>query len=98
MYMISDCTCMSMHAHFVNICVVNIDLEMNWAWNLCTGQKRVTTTSLALKRSVITSAKEDVIVVARLSVYLLATLRKNYRTDLHEIFREGWQWTSEQLG
>jgi len=29
-------------------------------------------------------------------VCLLATLRKNFRTDLHEIFREGWQWASEQ--
>ena len=28
---------------------------------------------------------------------LLATLRKNFVTDLHEIFREGWQWASEQL-
>jgi len=26
----------------------------------------------------------------------LATLRKNIRTDLHEIFREGWQWADEQ--
>ena len=31
-----------------------------------------------------------------LSVCLLATLRKNFRTDLHEIFREGCQWTSDQ--
>jgi len=31
-----------------------------------------------------------------LSVFLLATLRKDFRTDLHEIFREGWQWASEQ--
>jgi len=29
-------------------------------------------------------------------VCLLATLRKNFRTDLHEIFREGWRWASEQ--
>ena len=26
----------------------------------------------------------------------LATLCKNVQTDLHEIFREGWQWASEQ--
>jgi len=26
----------------------------------------------------------------------LATLRRNFRTDLHEIFREGWQWANEQ--
>ena len=32
-----------------------------------------------------------------LTVCLLATLRKNVRTDLHEIFREGWQWTNEKL-
>jgi len=25
----------------------------------------------------------------------LATLCKNFRTDLHEIVREGWQWSSE---
>ena len=31
------------------------------------------------------------------SVCLLASLRKNFRTDLHEIFREGWQWASEQI-
>ena len=28
-----------------------------------------------------------------LVVYLLAVLRRNYQTDLYEIFREGWQWT-----
>ena len=27
----------------------------------------------------------------------VSTLRKNFRTDLHEIFREGWQWASEQM-
>ena len=32
-----------------------------------------------------------------LFVCLLATLRKNVRTDLHEIFREGWRWPSEQM-
>ena len=32
-----------------------------------------------------------------LSVCLLATLRINFWTDLHEIFREGWQWASEQV-
>jgi len=32
-----------------------------------------------------------------LSVCLFATLRKNFLTDLHEIFREGWQWASEQM-
>jgi len=24
-------------------------------------------------------------------------LRKNFRTDLHEIFRDGWQWENEQM-
>jgi len=24
-------------------------------------------------------------------------LRKNFRTDLNEIFREGWQWASEHM-
>ena len=32
-----------------------------------------------------------------LFVCLLAALRKNFRTDLHEIFREGWQWAIEQI-
>jgi len=32
-----------------------------------------------------------------LYVCLLATLRKDLQMDLHEIFREGWQWTSEQM-
>ena len=31
-----------------------------------------------------------------LSVCLLATLRKNFQTDLNEIFGEGSQWASEQ--
>ena len=31
-----------------------------------------------------------------LFVCLLAALRKNFRTDLHEIFREGWPWANEQ--
>ena len=30
-------------------------------------------------------------------VCLLATLRKNFWTDLHEIFTEGWQWANEQM-
>jgi len=32
-----------------------------------------------------------------LSISVLATLRKNLQTDLHEIFREGWQWANEQM-
>ena len=32
-----------------------------------------------------------------MSVCLLATLHKNFQTDLHEIFREGWQSASEQM-
>jgi len=35
-----------------------------------------------------------VFVVVCLSVYLLATLRKNSGTDLQEIVREGWQWAN----
>ena len=30
-------------------------------------------------------------------VCLLATLCKNFQTDLHEIFMEGWQWANEQM-
>jgi len=38
------------------------------------------------------------IVVVCLSVCLFATLRKNFQTVLHEIFREGWQqWINEQM-
>jgi len=37
-----------------------------------------------------------VFVVVCLYVCLLATLRKNFPTDLHEIFSEGWQWANEQ--
>ena len=32
-----------------------------------------------------------------LSVCLLANLCKNFLTDLHDIFSEGWQWASEQM-
>jgi len=32
-----------------------------------------------------------------LSVRLLATLRKNFRIDLHKIFTERWQWAIEQV-
>ena len=32
-----------------------------------------------------------------LSVCLLATLPKNFQTNLYEIFREGWQWVSEEI-
>jgi len=32
-----------------------------------------------------------------LSVCLLAHLHKNFKTDLHEIFREGWHWANEQM-
>jgi len=32
-----------------------------------------------------------------LFICLLATLRKYFQMDLHEIFREGWLWASEQM-
>jgi len=32
-----------------------------------------------------------------LSVFLLATLCKDFRTDLHEVFTKGWQWANEQM-
>ena len=37
-----------------------------------------------------------IFVIVCLSVCLLANLLKNVQTDLHEIFWQGWQWTSEQ--
>ena len=44
----------------------------------------------------ITSAKEDMF-SSLLFVCQIATLRINLQTDLHEIFREGWQWDNEQM-
>jgi len=38
-----------------------------------------------------------VIVVVCLFVSLLATLLENFGNDLHVIFREDWQWASEQM-
>jgi len=38
-----------------------------------------------------------VIVVVCLFVCLLAILRKNFQTNLHEIVREGWQWVNGQM-
>jgi len=35
---------------------------------------------------IVTSAKEDVVVIV---VWMLAALRENFQTDLREIFREG---------
>jgi len=32
-----------------------------------------------------------------LFVCLLATFCRNFGTNLHEIFREGWQWVNEQI-
>ena len=32
-----------------------------------------------------------------LSVWLSATLHKNFQTDLHESFSKGWQWANEQV-
>jgi len=47
--------------------------------------------------TVITSAKEDCVLFSSLFVCLFPTLRNNFRTDLQEIFREGWQWANEQM-
>jgi len=38
-----------------------------------------------------------VIVVCLSGICLLATLRKNFRIDVHEIFTEGWQWANGQM-
>jgi len=45
--------------------------------------------------ALITSAKEDVF--SSLFVCLLATLCKNFQTDLHDIFMENWQWADKQM-
>jgi len=42
----------------------------------------------------ITSAKE--VMLLSLFVCLVATLCRNFRTDLHEIFSEGWQRPDER--
>jgi len=31
------------------------------------------------------------------AVSLLATLWKDFQTELHEIFSKGWQWANEQV-
>jgi len=33
------------------------------------------------------------VITVRMGYYL----RKNFRTDLHDIFREDWQWANEQM-
>jgi len=54
--------------------------------------------TLHVSQPIITSAKEGyVFVVVCLFVCLLATLRENFQTDLHEIFREGWQWAKAKF-
>ena len=45
--------------------------------------------------ALITSAKE--VVFSSLSVCLLATFRKNFQMELHEIFRENGQWADKQM-
>ena len=48
---------------------------------------------------IVPSAKKDMFssLFVRLFDCLLATFRKTFLTDLHEIFREGWQWANEQM-
>jgi len=43
----------------------------------------------------VTSTKE--VMFSSFVVCLLATLHKNFQTDLHESFGEGLQWADEQL-
>jgi len=38
-----------------------------------------------------------VIVIVYLCACLLAIYAKKFQTDLHEIFREGWQWLNGQM-
>ena len=54
---------------------------------------------LQTNTAVVTSAKEDMesSLFVCLFVCLLAALCKNFQTDLHEIFRESWQWANEQM-
>jgi len=57
-----------------------------------------TSPAQAFTSLVIISAKEDMFLslFVCLSICLLATVHKNFRADLHEIFREGWQWVNKQ--
>ena len=59
------------------------------------GTRKTFTQSLPIFVGIITSTKE--VMFLSLFVCLLATLRKNFQTDLHEVFREGWQWANEQM-
>jgi len=58
----------------------------------------VVVVAAAAAAAVLTSAKEVMFssLFGCLSVCLLATLHKTSRTDLHEIFSEGWQLANEQ--
>ena len=48
--------------------------------------------------SVFASANEVMLSLLSVCLFvsLLAILREKFRTDLHEIFREGWQWANEK--
>jgi len=48
----------------------------------------------SVKVVIVTSAKEYMFLSF---VCPLATLHKNFQTDLHEIFKEGWQCANEEL-
>jgi len=69
------------------LCLTNSKLNM---YTATTVYRNWETTKPRIRNfgAIITSAKD--ICNRRLSVCLFATLRKNFRTHLHEIFREGW--------
>jgi len=48
----------------------------------------------SVKVVIVTSAKEYMFLSF---VCPLATLHKNFQTDLHEIFKEGWQCANEEV-
>ena len=64
------------------------DVDVHGAARRC-GRSTARASSFIL----ITSVNE--VMFSSLFVCLLATLHKNFGTDFHEIFREGWQWANE---
>ena len=76
----------NLYVSIVNYCLTCLSV----IWDSLQGHHMMS----AARKLLITSSKEDMF---SSSFCLLATLRKNFQTDLHEIFREGWQWANEQM-
>jgi len=77
-------------AHISSYLFVCVYVCMYLIWSL---HVLVATLSLPLPRRICNCCRTSVC----LSVCLSATLHKNYWTDVHEIFREGWQQANDQI-